>query len=227
MDEKLILCIDDDELFLRMITSYLEAFEYAVLPQTSGSKALQSVTERSFHAVVLDCFVRDSSNCELVLQINQLQPETPILILTASKNSVPARVSAIADAVLSKENGLEQLISALDRVPTLSRPRAVRKYSRYPLHLPFIARLIHSNREIDLRGTTVSIGEGGLGGTLDSELYPGEDVLIEFAEPQLASVKAECQVRYRAGDVYGFEFLRLDPQQRQVLRQSCSQWIPN
>lgn len=227
MDERLVLCVDDDELFLKMITSYLRAYGYAVVAETSGRRTIQRAVDRSFHAAILDCVLPDFGNGEAAIEFNQLQPETGIIILTGSKDSVPARVAAIADAVLSKEEALESLTTALERIPLLNHPRAVRKFVRYPVQLPFTLRLVHADTAVSLQGTATSIAEGGLGGRLDGEVYPGEAVYIQFLEPHLKSLSTHAQVRYRAGDMYGFEFLELNATQRESLRRSFEQLILN
>ncbi len=223
MNENLVLCVDDDQLFLRMVTCYLEASGYTVIAETSGREALRKVAGGCrLYAAVLDCLLPGAFAGEFALELNRLHPETPVIILTGSRTAVPARVSAVADVVLSKESSLDDLISALDRAVKLPHPKAVRRFPRYPLQMSFLLKLVRSDMALNLHGTTTSLAEGGLGAVLDGELFPGEDVKIEFLSPPLQSVRPQAQVRYREGNRYGFEFLGLDSSEKSVLRDVLS-----
>lgn len=225
--EKIVLCVDDDELYLRMLASYLQAYGYAVVSETRGSEALKRAAERQFSAAVLDGFLPDMEVDEIANEVSRLQPTTPVLICTGSKNALPADARAVASAVLSKESGVEALVAALERVTARTRKAESRRFVRYQVEFPFTLRPMHSKATRDLRGCTTSLAEGGLGGRVEGEVTPGENVLIRFLEPHLKSLKAEAQVLYRVGDIYGFEFLRLGSRQRARLRQSFERCLVN
>lgn len=222
--EKVVLCVDDDSRLLRMIGSYLEAFGYVIVAETTGHAALKRVAVQPFFAAVLDYFIPDLNGGEVAAEIHRLQPDAAIIMFTGSRQLVPSRVTAISDVVLSKADGMDALLAALGRVPELRHPKPVRRFPRYPVQLPIVVRIHVPGRTASLHGTTITLAEGGLGGRLDGEVLPGDDVVIEFEDPRLLSCQPRAQVRYRNGDVYGFEFIGLDAQQQAVLRQSCQHW---
>ncbi len=219
-----MLCVDDDDSLLRLISSYLGAYGYKVVTESSGHAALQRAATQSFYAAILDYFLPDLNGGEIAAQISRMHPETAIIMFTGSHNAVPARVAAIADVVLSKQQGVDALVAALDRIPQLRHPKPVRRFQRYRVRVPILVIVARSGQTTGLHGTTVSLAEGGLGGRLEGEVLPGEDVVIEFADPHLVGVRPQAQVRYRTGNLYGFEFISLDAQQVALLRQSCKQW---
>ncbi len=220
MNEKIVLCVDDDELFLGMLSSYLKAFGYAVVSETIGTEGVRRATERQFDAAVLDCFLPDLEAGELAIEVNRQQPQTPIVICTGAADAVPAEARAVANAVISKDSGVEALFTSLERATIQQRRTDTRRFIRYPVEFPFILTPTNSSSAKNLHGRSTTIAEGGLGGILDGEVPVGENVLIRFLEPRLKSLKAEAQVLYRVRNVYGFEFLRLGARQRARLRQS-------
>lgn len=91
-----------------------------------------------------------------------------------------------------------------------------RAHSRYLLDLRIVVR----TKETFI-GRTKDIAEGGLGATIPSDIDIGEIVELELQlseAPEPLKIKAE--VRYRHGFQYGFKFMQLTEQQKEIIRRS-------
>jgi c-di-GMP-binding flagellar brake protein YcgR len=91
-----------------------------------------------------------------------------------------------------------------------------RAHSRYLLDLRIVVRTKET-----LIGRTKDIAEGGLGATIPSEINIGEIVELELQLPgngDLLQIKAE--VRYRHGFQYGFKYIHITEQQKEMIRRT-------
>jgi c-di-GMP-binding flagellar brake protein YcgR len=98
---------------------------------------------------------------------------------------------------------------------------STRRVTRYRTDIPLI---VHVSGKEDLRvhGRCFEIGEGGLGAVITSEFPAGEMVSLELSLPQASDVhRLRAVVRHRMGFLHGFEFLGLQPEQREVIRAYC------
>jgi chromosome condensin MukBEF complex kleisin-like MukF subunit len=91
-----------------------------------------------------------------------------------------------------------------------------RAHSRYLLDLRIVVR----TKETFI-GRTKDIAEGGVGATIPSEIDIGEIVELELQlseANELLKIKAE--VRYRHGFQYGFKFVQITEQQKEMIRRT-------
>jgi c-di-GMP-binding flagellar brake protein YcgR len=91
-----------------------------------------------------------------------------------------------------------------------------RAHSRYLLDLRIVVR----TKETFI-GRTKDIAEGGVGATIPSEIGIGEIVELELQlseANELLKIKAE--VRYRHGFQYGFQFVQITEQQKEMIRRT-------
>lgn len=74
----------------------------------------------------------------------------------------------------------------------------------------------------DLRGRSLNINEGGIGGVFAKEMDVGIPVNLQFSVPVVATpVRVHGIVRNRTGYRYGFEFVDLTPEQRETISRTC------
>lgn len=91
-----------------------------------------------------------------------------------------------------------------------------RAHSRYLLDLRIVVRA----KETFL-GRTKDIAEGGLGATIPSEIDIGEIVELELLLSEAGEpLKINAEVRYRHGFQYGFKFLQVTEQQKEMIRRA-------
>jgi len=70
------------------------------------------------------------------------------------------------------------------------------------------------------RGWCLDVAEGGLGATISTQLEIGQPVVVNFQLPTArARLNLEAVVRYAKGFWYGLEFVALDAQHRDVIRE--------
>jgi hypothetical protein len=97
-----------------------------------------------------------------------------------------------------------------------------RRYPRYPLDIRLSIHVFRDGKTVSLWGRSNEMGRDGIGGTLTGELEPGEVVSMEISLPLAAyPMKIRALVRYRDGLRHGFEFLALNPEQRDAIQRVC------
>ncbi|MGZ4842334.1 MAG: PilZ domain-containing protein [Candidatus Angelobacter sp.] len=91
-----------------------------------------------------------------------------------------------------------------------------RAHSRYLLDLRIVVRTKET-----LIGRTKDIAEGGLGATIPGSINVGEIVDLELQLPETQEpLKIKAEVRYRQGFQYGFKFIHITEQQKEMIRRT-------
>jgi|SRR5476649_794243 hypothetical protein len=91
-----------------------------------------------------------------------------------------------------------------------------RSYSRYLLDLRIIVR----TKETFI-GRTKDLAEGGLGATIPNDIKIGEIVELELQLPENQEpLKVKAEVRYRQGFQYGFKYIHITEQQKEMIRRT-------
>jgi hypothetical protein len=91
-----------------------------------------------------------------------------------------------------------------------------RSHSRYLLDLRIIVRTKET-----LIGRTKDLAEGGLGATIPNDIKIGEIVELELQLPENQEpLKVKAEVRYRQGFQYGFKYIYVTEQQKDMIRRA-------
>ncbi|HEX3155378.1 MAG TPA: PilZ domain-containing protein [Candidatus Angelobacter sp.] len=91
-----------------------------------------------------------------------------------------------------------------------------RAHSRYLLDLRIVVRAKET-----LIGRTKDIAEGGLGATIPNEINIGQIVELELQLPGTPEpLKIKAEVRYRHGFQYGFKYVQITEQQKEMIRRT-------
>jgi PilZ domain len=91
-----------------------------------------------------------------------------------------------------------------------------RSDSRYLLDLRIIVR----TKETFI-GRTKDLAEGGLGATIPNDIKIGEIVELELQLPENQEpLKVKAEVRYRQGFQYGFKYIHITEQQKEMIRRT-------
>ncbi len=116
--QSLILCIDDAEVALRIRKLLLASAGYSVLTAASGEEGLETFRQNPIDLVIADHFLSNKTGTEIAMEMKQLKPEVPILIVSAAQEQ-PSGLD-FTDGFLSKNDGpdvlLERISVLLDRV---------------------------------------------------------------------------------------------------------------
>lgn len=91
-----------------------------------------------------------------------------------------------------------------------------RAHTRYLLDLRIVVRA-----EETLIGRTKDIAEGGLGATIPNNIDIGKIVELELQLPDSKEpLKIKAEVRYRHGFQYGFKYVKITEQQKEMIRRT-------
>ena len=80
----LILCIDDDDISLRVRKFLLASVGFNVLTANSGEGGFELFKQHPIELVIADHFLTDKTGTEIAREMKELKPEVPILIISAA-----------------------------------------------------------------------------------------------------------------------------------------------
>ena len=109
-------------------------------------------------------------------------------------------------------------------VPALAQDRRkyFRAFPRFALTVKLRVQYSSGLDQVELIGTTVDIGLGGLGATLAEPLLSKERVWLQFIVPgSTAPLRILSKLRHLDHGHYGFQFLSTTAEQREAIRLSC------
>ena len=97
-----------------------------------------------------------------------------------------------------------------------------RRFPRFTIDVRLQVKMFQAGEFRSCWGRSTEMGQDGIGATLTGSLEPGEIVTLEIPLPLTPyPIKVRAIVRYRQGLRYGFEFLTLNDNQRQIIRRVC------
>ena len=111
MSEFRILLIDDEPAQITSIKSYLKRRNYSVLTASSGEEGISYIDNGNIDLVFTDFRMPDMNGLEVVQNIKKLNPEIPVVVITAfsdTKDAVTVMKEGAFD-YLSKPIDLEEL----------------------------------------------------------------------------------------------------------------------
>jgi two-component system NtrC family response regulator len=115
MEQKTVLLVDDDESLRRVVEYNLREDGYQVLTAADGRTGLQRFQESSVDLVVTDVRMPEMTGFELLTQLKSMQPDLPVIVLTAH-GTIDAAVEAMkagAFDYLTKPFSRDQLQAAV------------------------------------------------------------------------------------------------------------------
>ena len=113
-ERPLILCIDDDDLALRVRRLLLGNAGYAVLTASSGEAGLEVLKNNPVNLVIADQFLSAKTGTEIAREMKEVKPEVPILIVSGS-DEAPSGVE-FTDGFLPKGEAPNVLLDAVGRL---------------------------------------------------------------------------------------------------------------
>lgn len=101
-------------------------------------------------------------------------------------------------------------------------PINTRRYQRYELETELRASLLCVERRGMTPGRSLDINEGGIAGVFATGWEVGSSVSLQFNVPiATAPVRVRAVVRNHTSYRYGFEFVNVTPEQRELISQTC------
>lgn len=104
-----LLCIDDEEIGLRVRKAVFERAGYEVLTAQTAQSGIELFKSGSFDGVILDFFMPGSTGGEIAATLRSIRPKVPILLLSAYVN-LPQDVLQMVDAQVLKGAGPEEML---------------------------------------------------------------------------------------------------------------------
>ena len=111
-NSNLVLCVDDERIGLEVRKILLERAGYRVLTASDGPTGLALFAAEPVEAVVLDYSMPGMHGGEIAIQMRQVKPQVPILLLSAYIGLAP-EVTAVVDLYMTKGEGAPVLLEKL------------------------------------------------------------------------------------------------------------------
>jgi len=132
-----VLLVEDDELIGKGIVAGLRKHGIAVQHVGTAQDAETVHVEETFHALVLDLGLPDRDGMELLASMRAVEPQLPVLILTA-RDAIEHRLKGLhegADDYMVKPFDLRELAARLHALVRRTQGRAAQVISAGPLRL--------------------------------------------------------------------------------------------
>lgn len=110
--KKILLCIDDEAVGLKIRKLILERSGYDVLTAEDGISGLEVFRNNKIDAVVIDYYMPRMDGGRVAEQMKTMHPEVPIVLLSAYV-SLPEHSLAHVDAFITKGDSPEILLSKI------------------------------------------------------------------------------------------------------------------
>jgi two-component system response regulator GlrR len=123
MNKAKILVVDDDKNLLELMHMRLEASGYGVVSVDHENKAKEVVSKKFFDIAVVDLQLVNQDGIQLMEELHLIQPEMPVIILTAH-GSIESAVEAIkrgAFTYLTKPFDSRELVLQIERAREKSK----------------------------------------------------------------------------------------------------------
>ena len=102
------------------------------------------------------------------------------------------------------------------------RPINQRRYQRYEIDTQLHVTVLGVEQRGTMRGQSLNISEAGIAGVFITAWDVGTPVRLEFLVPVTRNpVRVGGIVRSHSGHRYGFEFVDLNPDQREIISKTC------
>ncbi|ABM41575.1 MULTISPECIES: response regulator [Pseudomonadota] len=132
-----VLLVEDDELIGKGIVAGLRKHGISVQHVLTAQDAETVHAEETFHALVLDLGLPDRDGMELLASMRAVEPQLPVLILTA-RDAIEHRLKGLhdgADDYMVKPFDLRELAARLHALVRRTQGRAAQVISAGPLRL--------------------------------------------------------------------------------------------
>ncbi|TAK11023.1 MAG: response regulator transcription factor [Anaerolineae bacterium] len=186
---EIILAVDDEPRFLRLVEANLNAEGFKVVTAANGQEAVQAVADHKPQLVLLDVMMPQLDGFSALDRIREFS-QVPVIMLTA-KGEEADRVEGLnrgADDYVVKPFSAQELVARVRAV--LRRAKSVQHGGE-----PSIFR--HGDLTIDYASAEVTVGDKTA--FLSATEYR---LLLQFAHRQGATLTAEELLRNVWGDEY-------------------------
>lgn len=112
---KVVLCVDDEAIGLRVRKILLEGHGFKVLTANSGPQGLAIFAENHVDLVVLDYYMPEMNGGTVAAEMRRVRPSVPIIFLSAYFSLPPAALE-LANAFITKGDPPDVLIEKIEQL---------------------------------------------------------------------------------------------------------------
>jgi CheY-like chemotaxis protein len=122
VSRKTILCVEDEELQLKLRKLLFESAGYCVLEAQSAKTAMECFRSSHVDAVIMDYWLCGKNGTAVAEEMKQLQPRTPIVMLSGFA-PLPGEAAAVDSWIRKAEVEPENLLNEVSRLIELRTSR--------------------------------------------------------------------------------------------------------
>jgi DNA-binding response OmpR family regulator len=116
MGKKLLL-VEDDTVFSKLISKFLDKNGFEVSDARNGKDALQMMDVDRFDLAILDYRLPDMNGLEVLASMKEKFPESKVVLMTRfGEEAAGKAIGAGADAFISKPINPEELLEVVSRL---------------------------------------------------------------------------------------------------------------
>jgi CheY-like chemotaxis protein len=115
VEPKTVLCVDDENIGLRVRKIMLESHGFRVLTANSGEQGLIMFDNNDVDLVVLDYYMPGLNGGDVAAEIRRKRPDVPIIFLSAYFSLPPAALE-LANAFITKGDPPDVLIEKIQQL---------------------------------------------------------------------------------------------------------------
>ena len=191
MDPKTILVVDDDESLRRVVEYNLGEEGYHVRTAPDGAAGLRAFQEASVDLVVTDVRMPDMDGLELLTRVKTMQPDMPVIMLTAhgTINSAVEAMKLGAFDYLTKPFNRDQLKAAVRKALEIAALTTENRQLRQVIveRFSFASMIAGSRAMRAVTETAARVAQGDTTVLLEGESGTGKELLakaIHFHSPR-------------------------------------------
>ncbi len=139
-----ILVVDDDTSHRLMLTTLLSGWGYTIFEANDGEPAIEMVKERFFDLILMDIRMLKVSGLEAMEAIKAINPDIPIVIMTAYA-SISTAMGALKNGAydyITKPIDFEKLRQTIEKAAELQRLKKEAQSQHHSLKEPLDHRHI-------------------------------------------------------------------------------------
>ena len=105
----------------------------------------------------------------------------------------------------------------------IGRAMNARRFPRYEIDAEIAVATLEARHQQVMHGRSLNISEAGIAGLFVTGVPTGTAVTLKFPVPVASNpLRVDAIVRSRSDHRYGFEFLELNPVQREIISKTCT-----
>jgi c-di-GMP-binding flagellar brake protein YcgR len=113
-------------------------------------------------------------------------------------------------------------LTAVNSHEDSGRAMNTRRFPRYEIDTEIAVTTLQAKNQSVMRGRSLNISEAGMAGVFVIGWPAGTSVILNFPVPAVSSsISLHAIVRSRSDHRYGFEFMELNPVQREIISKIC------